>query len=295
MNLLKSYKVVLTVFAICVSQLASCQLTDLARLEYSFVPKSKSGDQYTRLRALVNYPIELKKDDYLVIGAEYNSVLLKLEDHYPFDKSLFESLHIIDLSVAYTFKTSEYWRFGAKITPRIASTLNEKITGADFFLNGGIYAVNDRTDDESAEKPYRLILGITYNSTTGVPFPLPFVSYFRRLNDNWSYNLGVPKSNLKYFFNEKNMVQTFVGLDGYFAHIQKQQEINGKDVNNISLSLAVGGLGYEYFITEHIVLYIYSGYTFRLNNVLRNKERDEVLKLDDLNAFYLRTGLKFKI
>lgn len=292
---IESHKVLIILLALSFSQFATAQLTDLARLEYSFIPKTKSGDSYTRLRALVNYPIELKKDNYLVIGAEYNRILLELEDNYPFDRLLFESLNIIDLNVAYTFKTSEFWRFGMKINPRIASTLTERITSDDFFLNGGVYTINDRREDQTAEKPYRLILGITYNSTAGVPFPLPFVSYFRRVNEQWSFNLGVPKSNVKYFFNEKSIVQTFIGLDGYFANLQRPQNVNGKQVDNISLSVAVGGLGYEHYFTKHLVLYVYSGYTLRLNNVLRNEDRDEVFKLDDLNSFYLRTGLKFKL
>ena len=271
------------------------QLTDLARFEYSFIPKSKSEDQYTRLRLLLNYPIEVKEDSYLIIGAEYNRIILNLEDEYPFDTSLFETIHIIDFNLGYTFKTSEMWRWGARIQPRIASTLTEKITVDDFFLNGGIYAINDRTKDETSKRPYRLILGITYNSTTGIPFPLPFVSYFRQINETWSFNAGIPKSNLKYFFDEKNNLQLFVGLDGYFAHLQRPQEIVGKKVDNISLSVAVGGLGYEYNFTKHLLAYAYTGYTFRLNNVLRDDNRDEVFKLDDVNAFYLRTGLKFKI
>ncbi|WP_299226026.1 DUF6268 family outer membrane beta-barrel protein [uncultured Psychroserpens sp.] len=273
----------------------TAQLTDIARLEYSFIPKSDSEDQYTRLRALLNYPIKTSEDCYLIIGAEYNRIILNLEDDYPFDRSLLETINIIDLNIGYTFKTSEKWRLGFKFNPRIASTLTEKLTSDDFFLNGGAYAINDRTKDEGLKRPYRLILGLTYNATTGVPFPLPFVSYYRRINDKWSFNAGVPKSNIKRFLNEKNMLQAFIGLDGYFAHLQRPQLVNGKAVENISLSVAVGGLGYEYLFTKHLVAYIYTGYTFRLNNVLRNKDRDEVFKLDDVNAFYLRTGIKFKI
>lgn len=274
---------------------AKAQLTDLARLEYSFIPNNKSEDQYTRLRALFNYPIETSKDCYLVLGAEYNRVILNLEDDYPFDTSLLETINIIDVNIGYTFKSSTKWRLGLKFNPRIASTLTEKLASDDFFLNGGIFAINDRTKDETAKKPYRLVLGLTYNSTTGLPIPLPFISYYRRVNENWSFNAGVPKSNIKYFFNEKSMLQVFTGLDGYFAHIQRPQEINGKQVDHISLSLAVGGLGYEYCFTKHLVAYMYTGYTFRLNNALRDENRDEVFKLNNVNAFYLRTGLKFKI
>jgi len=291
----KSCKIFLVVFFCCISQSMMAQLTDLARLEYSFIPKSNSEDQYTRLRALVNYPIKTKEDCYFIIGAEYNRIILNLEDNYPFDTSIIETINIIDLNIGYTFKTSENWRLGLKFNPRIASTLTSSITSDDFLLNGGFFAIHDRTKDETLNKPYRLILGLTYNATTGVPFPLPFISYFRRINDNWSFNAGVPKSNLKYFFTESSMIQAFVGLDGYFAHIQKPVIINGEEANNISLSVAVGGLGYEYCFTKHLVAYMYSGFTFRLNNVLRDENRDEVFKLDDVNAFYLRTGIKFKI
>ncbi|MFT4780828.1 MAG: hypothetical protein ACJAZK_000683 [Psychroserpens sp.] len=286
----------LSVMVFCfLSQLANAQLTDLARLEYSFIPKSNSEDQYTRLRALVNYPIQTKEDSYLIIGAEYNRIILNLEDDYPFDKSRLKTINIIDLNFGYTFKTSEKWRLGFKFNPRIASTLTTKITSDDFFINGGAFAISDRTKDESSKRPYRLILGLTFNATTGVPFPLPFVSYFRRVNERWSFSAGVPKSNIKYFFTESSMLQTFIGLDGYFAHVQEPLAIQGRQVENISLSVAVGGLGYEYCFTKNLVAYMYAGYTFRLNNVLRDGNKDEVFKLDDVNAFYLRTGIKFKI
>ncbi|WP_323788565.1 DUF6268 family outer membrane beta-barrel protein [Psychroserpens sp.] len=277
------------------SNIVSAQLTDLARLEYSFIPKGNSEDQYTRLRALVNYPIEVSEDNYLIIGAEYNRIILNLEDSYPFDTSLLKTISIIDLNIAYTFKTSGKWRFGVKLSPRIASTLTTAITRDDIFINGGVFAINDRTKDESSKKPYRLILGLTYNATTGLPFPLPFVSYFRRINEDWSFAIGVPKSNIKYFFNEKNIIQTFVSLDGYFAHLQEPSVVQGKKVDNISLSVVVGGLGYEHLFSKHLVAYLYTGYTFRLNNVLRSENKGEIFKLDDVNTFYLRTGIKFKI
>jgi len=276
-------------------QFSSAQLTDLARLEYSFIPKSKSEDQYTRLRALLNYPIEIKEDTYFVIGGEYNRVLLNLEDNYPFDTSNLDKIHVIDLNLGYTFKWNEKWRFGLKFNPRIASTLTESLSSDDYFLNGGVYIINDRTDDENLKRPFRLILGLTYNATTGIPFPLPFVSYYREINETWSYNAGVPKSNIKYAINDKNNIQAFIGLDGYLAHLQEPSVVNGQNVDQISLSVLVGGLGYEYLFTKHLVWYLYSGYTFRLNNILRDENREEVFKLDDLNAFYLRTGIKFKI
>lgn len=287
------YVVVLCFFF--VFQFSIAQLTDIARLEYSFIPQSKSEDQYTRLRALLNYPIEVKNDAYFIIGAEYNRIFLNLEENYPFDTSVLDRIHIIDLNIGYTYKWNEKWRLGVKFNPRIASTLTKSLSADDYFLNGGVFLINDRTKDESLKRSYRLIIGLTYNATVGLPFPLPFVSYYRKINEKWSFNAGIPKSNLKYTFNKRNNLQAFVGLDGYLAHLQDAVLINGQNIDHISLSVAIGGFGYEYCFTKHLVAYMYTGYTLRLNNVLRNKSKDEVLKLSDLNTFYLRTGLKFKI
>lgn len=291
----KELKWIVISYMFFIFQISNAQLTDLARLEYSFIPQSNSEDQYTRLRALLNYPVKIKTDNYLILGAEYNSIFLNLEDNYPFNTSALKRIHVIDLNIGYTFKWNKKWRFGVKFNPRIASTLTKSLTSDDYFMNGGAFFINDRTKDENLKRPYRLILGLTYNATTGLPFPLPFVSYYRAINQQWSFNVGVPKSNIKYTFNKRNNVQAFVGLDGYLAHLQEPTVINGQNIEHISLSVAIGGFGYEYCFTKHLVAYMYTGYTFRLNNVLRNKNRDEVFKLNDLNAFYLRTGLKFKI
>lgn len=277
------------------SFLVNAQLTDLARLEYSFIPKNKSEDQYTRIRALFNYPIEVKEGSYFVIGSEYNRIFLNLNDTYPFDTKFLETITVIDLNLAYTHKINDIWRVAYKVTPRLASTLNEKITDKDLFINGGIFFIKDRTKITTVKKPYRLILGLTYNTTAGIPFPLPLISYFSQINENWSYTVGVPKMNLKYKFDEKKNLQAFVGLDGYFAHLQRPATIQGNQVDNVSLSVVVAGLGYEYSLSKYLVLYTYAGYTLRLNNVLRNADRENVFTLDDVNSFYLRTGIKFRI
>jgi len=283
------------VFVILMFQNSYAQLTDLARIEYSYIPKGKSEDSFKRFRGILNYPIKVAEDTYIVIGTEYSNIAFDIEDNYPFNTSNLTQLHIIDLNVGYTFKLKSGWRLGAKISPRIASTLRQKISGDDILLNGGVFAIIDRTKDESFKKPYRLILGLTYNSTTGIPLPLPFISYYRRVNEKWSFNLGVPKTNLKYFFSEKSIVQTYVGIDGYFANIQNPIIIDGKQADSISLSVVVAGLGYEYCFTKHLVWYAYSGYTLNMNNRLRDENREDVFALDNVNAFYLRTGIKFKI
>ena len=63
-------KYVLAVATILVcSQLSYSQLTDLARIEYTYFPQDDSENTFKRFRAFVNYPIQLSEDGYLVIGS----------------------------------------------------------------------------------------------------------------------------------------------------------------------------------------------------------------------------------
>lgn len=284
-----------------VSFIVQSQLTDIARLEYSFIPKTDSEDQYTRLRFLFNYPIKVKEDAYFILGTAYNRVILNLdqEKYKPnFNTEFLNTLTIIDFSLGYTYKMNDNWRLAFRITPRLASTLTTKITKEDFFLNGGVFMIKDRSKAKDFT-PYRLILGLTYNTTVGLPLPLPLINYTRFVNDKWSYTLGVPKMNVKRRFDDKNSVQLYAGLDGYFAHVQEPERIqvgnNVRDVESVSLSVMVLGLGYEYSFTKNLVLYSYAGHTLRLNNRLRNADREDIFQLDNANSFYLRTGIKFKI
>lgn len=290
---IKTYQLCFIFFLI--TQGASAQLSDLLRLEYSFIPKRESENKYNRFRGLFNYPIKVGEDQYLIVGAEYNRIILNFEDSYSFETEGLKRIHVIDATLGYTFKVNDDWRLAARVTPRIASTLTSKITGEDFFINGGVYAILDKRKATDIKRPYRLIFGLVYNSTTGLPIPLPMLNYYRKVNKNWSYTLGIPKSNLKYYFNDKNIVQTFITLDGYYAHIQNAVNVNNQSAQHISLRVIVGGLGYEYNFTKNLVAYMYTGYTLSQKSILRDQHSDKVFTLDDVNTVYLRTGIKFKI
>lgn len=283
---------------VCFSSQIKAQIDNLVVLEYSFIPKTKSEDQYSKYKIALNYPLKINQENsgYLFFGTEFNSVSLKLKDNYPFKNEMFKSLSIIDLKLGYSFRMKKNeWRTSFLFSPRIASTLNVGLTMDDVFLNGAILFTRSRSAKKGFEKPSTLVLGIAYYATFGVPFPIPIIRYSREINEHWSYAIGVPSSNFKYSFNTKNSLKFGLNFDGYFANIQKPLIVNGETVNTISLSATVLSLGYEYSFTKHLSFYLTNGFTVKLNNVLRNKDRDKVFTLDNVNSYYLKTGIKFKL
>jgi hypothetical protein len=106
--------------------------------------------------------------------------------------------------------------------------------------------------------------------------------------------LGVPKTNIRYKFDDKNHIQSFVTLDNFYANIQGNKVIDGKLAENISTTQVLMGLGYEHYFTKHLLYYGYAGYTISNDYRLRNNNRDEIYKIEEKNSLYFRTGIKFK-
>ena len=146
-------------------------------------------------------------------------------------------------------------------------------------------------------KPYRWILGLIYSTTPGRNYPIPLVNYYREINKTWSYTAGVPKSLIRYSFNDKNHLQAFATLDNFFANIQNNVQVAGSSRigENISMTNVTLGIGFEHYFTDHLLYYCYAGHTVYNEYRIRNNDRDDVFVIENDNTFYIRSGLKFKI
>ena len=294
------YLVFIFLFIICLP--AWSQSTDLARIEYTYFPQRDSDNSFRRFRAQVALPFKLKKEgSYLVPGLEYRNVNFKYNDPENFVTNNLDRFQSFTATLGYTFKMNEDWRFGAEGGLKVASNFSTgKVLNDDLIYTGAVYFVKIK-EDERYYEPWRLILGLQYSTTTGFPFPLPIVNYYKRWDEKWSYMLGTPKSNLKYYFNDKHILQAFVTLDGFFANIQENFDANplsfseDKYAESISMTILLSGLGYEYGFTDHLKFYAYAGHTL-LNDIrLRDTNKDDVYTINKTNTFYARGGLKFTI
>lgn len=282
-------------FLLLVSGICFAQSTDILRVEYTSLPKEETGNAASRYRFLLNVPIKVGLDKYLVLGGEFNIIDFDITQDYPFDSSELSTLYVIDLNVGYIFKFNEDWRFVGIVTPRIASNLVNGLQGDDFLLNLTATMWKEKKD---VEKPFRLILGLTYNSTTGLPFPLPLVSYHKRFHRSWSYSLGIPRTDIKYHIKDKHILQMALFLDGYFVNVQNDILLpDGELGSSVSLSAIVGAVGYQYKINKRMSFYGVGGITINQQGLLRNSKRDKVYTLTEKKAgsLYWKAGFKISI
>jgi hypothetical protein len=270
------------------------QTSDLLRLEYLNIPNSSTKNSINRYRILVQAPLKVSEGNYIVIGGDYRYIDLKIQN-VPFTTDDLSSVQTIEGSIGYLHKVKESdWFYGVKIGARLATNFNSKLILDDYLYLASAYAIRDRTKEGKAEKPNRLVLGLDYSTTPGRNYPLPIINYYREFAPNWTYTLGVPKTNIRYKFDDKNHIQSFVTLDNFYANIQGNKVIDGKLAENISTTQVLMGLGYEHYFTKHLLYYGYAGYTISNDYRLRNNNRDEIYKIEEKNSLYFRTGIKFK-
>ncbi|WP_405396209.1 DUF6268 family outer membrane beta-barrel protein [Maribacter sp. Asnod2-G09] len=284
-------------FLFIVSFTSQAQLSDLARLDFTFIPNKGSDVEYTRSRFLVNYPVKLKKEgQYLFLGVDYSNVHLRFkDDELPFDRELLNDFKILDFTIGFTKPLKNNWRLGVRLQPGISTNDEARhLSSEDLVFSGDVVFI--KKFENNIDKPSRLIVGLSYSQNRGYVFPLPFISYYKKFRPDWSFNIGVPRSNLQYHLAEKHRFKLYTQLDGFTSNIQNGALVNGNEYAEIiNMSLINGGLQYEYHFTDHLQLDLRAAYNFSLNNKLKDGSNNTILTIDNDSRSYFRAVLRFKI
>jgi len=272
------------------------QILDVLRLEYTFIPSS--GLDFNRARILSNIPIKVneEKSAYLLLGADYSSIDLVFNKTFDsFDQEEIEDFRLLDINLGYTTNIGNDWRFGMRISPGFSSNLRTgDVLFDDIVWSGVILFINDKKEDSNVKKPHRILLGASYSENRGIPFPIPFISYYRKFHPKWSYNIGVPNSNLQYHWSPKTRLKLFAQLDGFNANLQEQVIVNGSQfAETIRMSLILGGLRFEYKLQKHIEFYLNTTYIIDNQVELWDSNNDEIFEFEE-GTIHFKTGIRLK-
>lgn len=295
---MKLNKLKFLILCLLFSAYASAQLSDLARIEYTSIPQGNSDIKYSRFRALFNYPVKLKSEgSYLFLGLDYSHMDLYMDENPSFDEKEVDGFQFLDLNIGYTRPLKNDWRLGVRFTPGFSSNLTANdLSLEDVVISADLVFIKDKKDDPNAVKPWRLILGVAYSGHRGFPLPLPFISYYRKFNPNWSYNIGIPKSNLQFHISEIHRIKLYAEIDGFTSNLQRGVVVDNNEVaESLIMFIVLGGLQYEYHISDHIEFFARSSYIISNRVKFRDENKDRIKSLDNSNSLYLRTGIRLKI
>lgn len=284
-------------FLFIFSFVSQAQLSDLARLDFTFIPNKGSDVEYTRSRFLINYPVKLNKEgQFLFLGVDYSNVHLRFKDNMlPFDRELLNDFKLLDFTIGFTKPLKKGWRLGVRFQPGISTNNAAKsLSTNDLVFSGDVIFI--KKFENSLYKSSRLIVGLSYSQNRGYVFPLPFISYYNKFRPDWSLNIGIPKSNIQYHLSDKHRFKLYAQLDGFTSNIQNGALVNDDEYAElINMSLINGGLQYEYHFTNHLQLDLRAAYNFSLNNKLKDGSDKTILTIDNDSRGYFRAVVKFKI
>lgn len=273
------------------------QLVDIVRVEYTTVPGIGSDFEFTRKRIAFNYPVKLKKEAYFFFGLEYSVIDLNFNDSIPnFDQTKTDEFRLLDVNLTYTYKIDDNWRFAVRLVPGFSSNLvTSKFLFDDTFISGTMVFIKDKKAATDVPKPYRIIFGVAYSNTSGVVFPIPFLSFYKKFHPKWSYNLGVPTTNLQFHASERVRFKLLGQLDGFTSNLQEGLLVNEERVaERIRMNLVLVGLRYEYKLTHNIEMYLNTTHSIRSRIQLRANRRT-FLSFEKKKVFHFTGGIRLKI
>jgi len=267
------------------------QIKDIGGIDYTFISNNSSDADFNRTRLWLNFPIKLNKESHMLVsGIKYANINLNFNTNFNFDITRLETIHSLEYTLGYTFlMKNKEWRFTAQISPTLSSNFEDKLQSDDLIWSGGILFFRTR---ETPLKT-RLTLGLIYSQRIGIPAPLPFITYFKEVNEKLNFTIGVPISKVKYFPNKKTSFEGFITLDGYYANLSNNFTVNNDIAEKISMSAIITGIGFDKYYGKRLNLYFKTGYTLRNSLRLLDDTRDNVFDFDMAKSFTFRGGLKF--
>ena len=272
------------------------QFLDLARLEHTYVPGNDANFEYRRTQFVFNYPIKLKNEAYLFTGVEYSKIRFRFHEEVDsFDKNETDNFSLVDLNLTYTFSLKNDWRFALQVSPGLSSNFESGFERNDWVFSSVIAFIRDRKNSDVVNKSNRIIIGAAFSGNGGVPFPIPFIRYYRKFHPKWSYNIGAPISNLQFHASERFRFKLFATLDGFNSNLQRERiTSSGEIADRLRLNMLLGGTRFELKFSDHIESFVTVTRSFNSVVQLRNG-RDRVLQLPADNVMHYRMGVRCRI
>ena len=179
------------------------------------------------------------------------------------DLSAFENMQVIRSSISFMKPIKDELRFVLSVGTSIMSNFGDGISSEDFVFNAIIGAMKKWGNEE---RNTTLLLGAFYGTQFGEPTLLPAISLSQKLNQHWSYSLGLPATGLNYKINEKNRLSLLASPQGIFGNNSNLQAVEGnRTITNTKLQFngIKTRLAYQFRFQKNLAFFI----TFLRQNI----------------------------
>ncbi|MEM1002602.1 MAG: DUF6268 family outer membrane beta-barrel protein [Bacteroidota bacterium] len=209
------------------------------------------------------------------------------------DLSSYQEIHTISTGIFYARPLKNNWGLLISAGTTLASNFGNGISEEDFVVNA-ILGFTKRWGTEI--KGSNLLIGAFYGTQFGEPTVFPAVSFSQRLNERWSYSLGVPVTGLTYRFNEKHRISVLASPQGIFGNNSNQITVDGnRTLENTKLQFngINTRLSYRYLFTKNMAFVGEVGFVPNPTLRILDDENDEIFDFNPESGAYFNLGLRF--
>ncbi|MEM7086863.1 MAG: DUF6268 family outer membrane beta-barrel protein [Bacteroidota bacterium] len=263
--------------------------------DYGLVP-DMGENQLEKYNLYLMFGKPLKKGR-LGFRADYSYANFQFENtNREVDVTSYEKTHNLRLNVFYLRELSKSWALNITVTPSIVSNFDRPISEDDLLFTGFLSVAKTWGD---TEKFSRFTFGLGYSAAFGKPQILPMLSFFKKINANWSYSIGLPMTGVFHKLNERNYISFLVRPDGLFAnnpnevYFAKQNEvITNTKLQFISIKT---GFEYKYRIQPDFNLVFSAGFIPFNELKIVDHNAEELFDFNVNSTYYISTGVRFNL
>lgn len=272
------------------SSVIYAQETDDVYINTQFLPSADVGS-FVKMEAGISVPLLNTSKDKLSIGGYFQNNSLNFEDkNVPFETDDIETFNVFGLKFNYQRSLSDNWAINFMGGSQISSNFDEsEIKSDDIFFNALV-----TVDKFNEENNTQWTLGATYDIKYGLYFPIPIVTYAKRISDAWAYKLGVPDSRVKWTLSDHHNFEGFATLTGFTGNINDEIEIYKEDYEGtLRQTTVLLGLGYNYTFWDNFKVTVNGGYSVYNHMQVQDYDHDEIYDFDISNSLYISAGIKY--
>jgi hypothetical protein len=271
--------------------LTNAQEADGIHLNSDFLPGTDVTG-VTKLEAGLDFPLLNTNKEKLTVGGKIQSISYDyIDEDVPFTTEEIESFKSFSFKLAYQRSLGVNWALKLMGESQVSSNFDEnEIKSEDIFFNAMA-----TLQKYNAESNSLWTFGAAYDIKYGLYYPIPVLSYTKRIDESWAYKIGFPDARVKFSLSKNHEFEGFATLNGFTGNIN-----DGIDVHKIEYSGILRqtsyllGLGYNITFLKNFKASLNGGYSLYNNLQIQDYDNDEVYDFDASNSFYLNIGLKYK-
>ena len=203
----------------------------------------------------------------------------------------YERLHLVNLKLEGVKAISRQWDVLFQFNPQLSSNFSSGLSFDDSILGFKIGMVKNWKESSFS-------IGIARNTLFGEPTITPFLSYAKKINEQFHFQLGFPKTLMGFAFDQRHKLTASALLQGNSYNITGSDsfpELGAISRTRLNFTAYNLSLTHAYRIQPHIITVTQLGLLVGNTLEVENTDGDSLYRFNTNQSLYFSMGLQYKL